>query len=87
MGTDWICNNVNTFNKSSNWSLFHCKDTFILGFQSPSVTSVPVKVGIFKSKILGENDHYNHQIIHQLKVKDTLYHSVQYSFNCCEVTD
>ena len=37
----------------------------------------PNKIDIFNLQILGENDHQNHQIIHQLKVKDLLYHSVQ----------
>ena len=47
---------------------------------SPSVYSVPIKVGIFNFKILGKNHHHNHQIIHQLKVKELLYHSVQKLF-------
>ena len=48
-----------------------------LDILSPSFTSAPV--GILNSQILGENDHHNHQIIHQLKVKDLLYPSVQES--------
>ena len=52
-----------------------------------SVSSVPVKVGIFNAKIWSENDHHILQIIHQLKAKDLLYHSVQKSFLIvCEVT-
>ena len=47
---------------------------------SLSVTSVPVKVSIFNAKTQSEKDHHMHQIIHQLKVKDLLYHSMQRLF-------
>ena len=49
-------------------------NTFIL---SSARTSVPVKLGLFNTKIHNENGRYIHRLIYQVNEQDLLCHSIQ----------